>query len=135
MPQTSGLHVAIFQNHDGVYKHWGLFLDGPTKLEKTVFQIMGSSTRYYFEKLNSDARESADLLGLVHLCDVANSHANAIEDAAENMTIHNEAPGYNCQDYVLELLDDLEERGFIDKEDADYRKNRMALERKQEGLD
>lgn len=66
---------------------------------------------------------------------MANSHANAIEDAAENMTIHNEAPGYNCQDYVLELLDDLEERGFIDKEDADYRKNRMALERKQEGLD
>ncbi|OJJ73698.1 hypothetical protein ASPBRDRAFT_74006 [Aspergillus brasiliensis CBS 101740] len=118
MSSTSGLHVAIYHNDGGVYKHWSLFLDGPTKLDKT---------------LNSDARDSADLLELVHLCDVETSDINAIKDAAK-MTIHNETPSYICQDYVLETLDDLVERGIIDAYNAECRKNRMILERKQEGL-
>lgn len=71
---------------------------------------------------------------MVYLCDVPNSKINAIVRAAENTTIHNEIPGYNCQDYVLDLLDALQEEGIVSRNDANYRKNRKTVESKQEGL-
>jgi hypothetical protein len=82
----------------------------------------------------SNPRESTRLAEMVYLCDVDASDIPAIKDAAENAVIHNESPGYNCQDYVLELLDALEEHGIIDNSDANYITNRETLEGKQEGL-
>ncbi|KAI2844078.1 hypothetical protein CBS147321_7948 [Aspergillus niger] len=133
MSSTSGLHVAIY-NDGGIYKHWSLFIDGPTDPEKTILHIMGSSTRYRFEMRNSNARNSTTLLELVYLCHVDNSKISAIKDAAQEITIHNEAPGYNCQDYILELLDELEEKKIIDRSNASYKRNRKKVEDKQEGL-
>lgn len=37
----------------------------------------------------------------------------AIDRLAREAVIHNQAPGYNCQDYVLELLDALERRALL----------------------
>lgn len=59
---------------------------------------------------------------------------DAIKDAAQNAPIHNEYPGYNCQDYVLDLLDDLEEKGIIDKKDKKYQQKKEIVKSKQEGL-
>ena len=87
---------------------------------------MGSSTRYRFEMRNSNARKSKTLSELVYLCDVPASKVNAIKDAAKNAVIHNKFPGYNCQDYVVELLDDFA--------DATYASNKANVKSKQEGL-
>jgi len=83
---------------------------------------------------SSNAHKSATLSEIVHLCDVDASTIAAIKDAAETAVIHNESPGYNCQDYVLDLLDDLEEKNIIDGNNANYRKNKGAVTGKQEGL-
>ncbi|KAK2813227.1 hypothetical protein FQN50_000905 [Emmonsiellopsis sp. PD_5] len=133
MPSTAGLHVAI-HNDGGVYKHWSLFIDGLTDAEKTILHIMGSSTRYRFEMRNSNAHKSVTLSEMVHLCDVDTSMISAVKDAAKSAVIHNEYAGYNCQDYVLELLDDLEEKKIIDGNDANYKKNKEVVKGKQEGL-
>ncbi|CAG8132709.1 unnamed protein product [Penicillium nalgiovense] len=69
MSSTAGIHVAIY-NDGGVYKHWSLFVNGPTDAEQTVLHIMGSSTNYRFEMRASDARKSATLSELIYLCDV-----------------------------------------------------------------
>ena len=53
---------------------------------------------------------------------------------ARAATIHNEAPGYNCQDYVLELLDALEEEELINGNDANYQRQKALIHSKQEGL-
>lgn len=134
MPSPVGLHVAIYKEDEGVYKHWGLFVDGPTKDEKIVFQIEGSSTRFRFEREFSNPRTSEGLLELIYLCHVPVDNIGAIDQAAEGATIHNEYPGYNCQDYVLELLGDLERKGLIDGGDVRYRKQKDLVESKQEGL-
>lgn len=60
---------------------------------------------------------------------------DAIEEAAEQAPIHNEYPGYNCQDYILELLDDLEAKRIIDGKDVSYKKKKGVVQNKQEGLD
>ena len=109
-------------------------MDGPTNTDKIVLQIMGSSTNYRFDPITSDPRESDTLEELIHLCDVPVSKINAIKDTARNAPIHNEYPGYNCQDYVLDLLDDLEEKGIIDKKDKKYQQKKEIVKSKQEGL-
>lgn len=68
------------------------------------------------------------------MCDVPISKVAAIKETAKNATIHNEFPGYNCQDYVLELLDDLEGKKIINGNDANYKKKKELLISKQEGL-
>lgn len=133
MSSVAGLHVAIY-NDGGVYKHWSLFIDGPTKAEQTILHIMGSSTNYRFEMRTSNARESASLLELIHLCDVSASKIDAIKNVAAEAPIFNQYPGYNCQDYVLELLSDLEKRGIIDGREAMYQRQKEVVKSKQEGL-
>lgn len=133
MSPTAKIYVAIYED-EGVYKHWNLFVDGPTDTEKTILQIMGSSTNYRFEMETSNARDIKNHSELIPLCDVPASKIGAIKEAAEQAPIHNGYPGYNCQDYVLELLDDLEERGIIDGRDAEYQKKKEIVRSKQEGL-
>lgn len=133
MSSAIGLNVAIYDNGPA-YKHWSFFIDGPTEAEKIILHAMGSSTRYRFEMRNSNARESATLFEMVHICDVDPSMIRAIKDTAKKAVIHNESPGYNCQDYVLELLDALEEKDIIDGNNADYKRKKRALKGKQEGM-
>ncbi|OJD16821.1 hypothetical protein AJ78_03064 [Emergomyces pasteurianus Ep9510] len=134
MPSTAGLNVAIY-NDTGVYKHWLLFIDGPTEAEKFILQAMGSSGQYRFEMENLDAHKLLNLSEMVHLCDVDTSEISAITDAAKTaIVIRNEYPGYNCQDYVLDLLDGLEEKNIIDAKDENYRKSKEIVKGKQEGL-
>lgn len=71
MSSIAGLRVAIY-NDGGVYKHWSLFIDGPTDAEQTILHIMGSSTNYRFEMRHSNARKSTTLSELIYLCDVPN---------------------------------------------------------------
>ena len=52
-----------------------------------------------------------------------------------NAPIHNQYPGYNCQDYVLELLDDLEGKGIVDGNDRGYRNMKEVLSSRQDGLE
>ena len=133
MSSTSELSVAIY-NAEGIYKHWNLFIDGPTPEKKIILQALGSSTRYRFDESNYNARASSDLIELVYLCHVPNSSISAIQNAAREVVIHNEFPGYNCQDYVLELLDILEQKGLINGTDAGYERRKQTVVDKQEGL-
>lgn len=131
MSSSVGLYVAIY-SEGGVYKHWSLFIDTPEDSEKTILHIMGSSTNYYFDMRTSDARRSKSLSELVFLCRVDAAAVGAIKDAGKKAVIHNEFPGYNCQDYVIELLDALEEEEIIDGKDKDYKKNKDKAKAKVE---
>lgn len=133
MASTTRLCVAIYDD-GGVYKHWSLFIDGPTDAEQTIVHIMGSSTNYRFDKRESNARKSAALSELIYLCDVPNSKTTMIIEVAEKAPIHNEFPGYNCQDYVLDLLDDLEGRRIINGNDSNYKNQKEVVKVRQEGL-
>ena len=95
---------------------------------------MGYSTNYHFEMRKSDARNSASLAELIEMCVVPASNIRAIKEAGRKTTIANEYPGYNCQDYVLDLLDVLEAKGIIDGDDENYQKKKELVKSKQEGL-
>ncbi|OOG00558.1 hypothetical protein ASPCADRAFT_401539 [Aspergillus carbonarius ITEM 5010] len=133
MSSMADVYVVIYRNR-GLYNHWSLFIDGPTEEEKLILHIVGSSTRYRFEVRDSNAHKSGSLIEKIELCQVDASKTADIHRIAEQQTIHNEAPGFNCQDYVLELLGSLENSGIIDETDPEYMKQKEIVKSKQEGL-
>ncbi|QKX55091.1 uncharacterized protein TRUGW13939_02183 [Talaromyces rugulosus] len=130
---TVSLYVAIY-NDEGVYKHWAFFIDGPTDTQKNVLNIMSSSTQYRFERRHGNEHESEILSKIVYICEMEESKIKTTVKIAKTAVIHNEYPGYNCQDYVLEMLDTLEENGVIDGSDENYKKKKEIVKSKQEGL-
>lgn len=71
---------------------------------------------------------------MVYICEMDASKIKTIVEIAQNAKVHNEYPGYNCQDYVLEMLDALEENGAIDGNDESYKEKKEIIKSKQEGL-
>ncbi|PKX97317.1 uncharacterized protein P174DRAFT_501913 [Aspergillus novofumigatus IBT 16806] len=126
------VYVAI-SDDGGVYKHWALFIDEPGA-DETWLNARGSDGRFRYETEKRDVRRDESPVELVYLCDVDVAKANMIRDVARKIPVHNEISGWNCQDYVLDLLDELEERKVIDSEDEVYRRQRTYIAEKQEGL-
>ncbi|KAF4220309.1 hypothetical protein CNMCM8980_007814 [Aspergillus fumigatiaffinis] len=126
------VYVAI-SDDGGVYKHWALFID-QAEAEATLLNVRGSDGRFRYETEKRDVRYDESLVELVYLCDVDVAKANTIRNIARTIPVHNEISGWNCQDYVLDLLDELEERKVIDGEDELYRMQRTYVAVKQEGL-
>ncbi|KAK9642445.1 hypothetical protein HCH54_007879 [Aspergillus fumigatus] len=129
---TIKVYVAI-SDDGGVYKHWALFLDEP-EADETLLNARGSDGRFRYETEKRDVRHDQSLVELVYLCSVDVAKANMIRDIARSIPVHNEISGWNCQDYVLDLLDELEVRRVMGSEDEVYRMQRTFIAGKQEGL-
>jgi hypothetical protein len=85
---TAGLYVTVHKG-GGVYKHWRLYIDGPSKSEKVIYQVMGSSTRYRFETRQENCREADDLIEMIRLCNVDPAKIGVIDRLAWEAVIHN----------------------------------------------
>ncbi|PYI10619.1 hypothetical protein BO78DRAFT_275643, partial [Aspergillus sclerotiicarbonarius CBS 121057] len=137
---TSKLSIAISIG-ESIYKHWSLSLSTTNtktnpQTKNLTFQILGSSNRYRFDINHNQTNPLAsnDLIQMIYLYDVDTSHLQTIRSIAEKTVIHNEIPSYNCQDYVLDLLDLLEKSGVIDNQDEGYVRNKGVVKGMQEGL-
>lgn len=129
------MSVAILDD-GGVFKHWGIFIEKPKAEESVLLQVMGSDGRFRYEPETKDVRNSSTrtLEELVYLCDVDVAEISSIETVASKVTVHSEIRGWNCQDYVLDLLDALENEEIVDKEDAGYKSQKSLVRGKQEGF-
>lgn len=131
MSSTVLLSVAIYPN-PGI-KHWSLYIETPDDSEKTIIHLLGARQNYFLNvRTPSDARRSVSLEKLVELCRVDASKVEAIKNAAYQLPIRNAVADYSCQDFVIELLNGLEEDGIIDSSSEDYVKSRQDLGRRRE---
>ncbi|KAJ6086130.1 hypothetical protein N7486_010411 [Penicillium sp. IBT 16267x] len=130
---TIPLYVAITQG-DGAFKQWGLFIDEENQQNKTVLQVKGSDGRFRYEPETKDARNSPDLIDLIYMCNVDVTKANDIKKIASGLAVLNDISGWNCQDYVLDLMEALEEKGVLDGRDGAYRRHIDFVRGIQEGL-
>ncbi|KAJ5795720.1 uncharacterized protein N7518_004260 [Penicillium psychrosexuale] len=133
MSSTVSIYVAISVS-EGVYKHWGVFIDAPQEEDKIFLQVAGSDGRFRYELEATDVRQSERLVELLFLYDMDVTEINSIQTVASQVTVHNEIRGWNCQDYVLDLLEALEKEGIVNGKDAGYKKQKDLLHGKQEGL-
>ncbi|RJE21527.1 hypothetical protein PHISCL_06131 [Aspergillus sclerotialis] len=112
--QTLSIYVVIFPR-DTPYKHWSLFVDGPSADMKVQHQIVGPNWNGYFEyKKADDLREGRYPFDLIFLCKVSVVHFDRINFIAENMPVCKYRREWDKQAYVLHLIEQLENDGLID---------------------
>ncbi|CAI7597586.1 unnamed protein product [Penicillium discolor] len=124
MSSAVSIYVAISIS-DGVYKHWGVFIDAPREEDKIFLQVAGSDGRFRYELETRDVPRSEGLVELLPLYDVDVAEIDSIKTVASQVTVHNE---------IRDLLEALEKEAIVNSKDARYKKQKDLLCGKQEGL-
>ncbi|KAJ5383819.1 hypothetical protein N7517_001730 [Penicillium concentricum] len=131
MASTIPLFVAIYDN-PGIM-HWSLYLEADNDDDKTIIHVLGARQKYFPNiRTPSDARNSSSLIELLYLCQIDASKIEIIKNIAYDTPIHNEMADWSCQDYVLDILERLEDAFMIDATDNDYIIKREAVAAKRE---
>ncbi|GAB1195710.1 hypothetical protein APSETT444_004973 [Aspergillus pseudonomiae] len=120
-----GVHVAIITD-EGVFKHWAIFIDEPHASEKIMLQARGSDGRFRYEPEYGDARCLSGLHELVFLFDVKDIETGRLKAIAGGLPVRSDIHGWNCQDWVLDFLDTLEEEDIIDGKDSGYKERKLS---------
>lgn len=124
------LKVAIYEN-PGI-KHWSLFIDAADRDDKTTIQLLGAQQKYFCQvSARSDSSISNSLIELCSLCKIDASKIETVKNIAWDTPVRNGESDYSCQDFVLEVLDRLEESGII-LNGGDYQSNKEAVKAKRE---
>jgi hypothetical protein len=126
--------VAIY-NGGGVFKHWALFVEdekGPTR--SFIVHVMGSSRRFRYEQIYSNAYTSQALLELIKVGHVHQNNLSLLRHTARLVRIRNDDPTWNCQDFVWTVLEALAETEVIDGDDEIYITGREIVWSRMEGL-
>lgn len=106
------ISVAIYSN-PGI-KHWSLLAEGLTPDSKCMIHLLGARYRYFLNiRTRSDARQSRSLERIVYLTQVDAGKLPTILAVAHQTQIRNDVDDYSCQDFVIELMEKLEEEGVI----------------------
>ncbi|KAK2780745.1 hypothetical protein FQN53_001013 [Emmonsiellopsis sp. PD_33] len=131
MAPTIPLKTAIYEN-PGI-KHWSLFIGARDETRKTVIQLLGARQRYFLDvKTPSDAGILNSLIELHPLCEIDEPRIDDITNIAWDTPVRNDKSDYSCQDFILEILERLEEEHIIAAENGDYQRNKNALTAKRE---
>ena len=130
MPSTIPLKVAIYEN-PGI-KHWSLFIDAADSDNKTIIHLLGARQKYFREvRTRSDAAVSNSLIELCSVCEMDASKLETVKNIAWETPVRNEESNYSCQDFVLEVLERLEDEGII-IDRGDYQRKMETIKAKRE---
>ncbi|GKZ26437.1 hypothetical protein AbraIFM66951_007861 [Aspergillus brasiliensis] len=132
-PAKCALWVTIGRATAGL-KPWMLLIDAPTYTEKLMIHLVGSPTAYRVEKRFWTDYDENRVEYWAYLGDIPNSDTvyDKIIQAGEGAEIDNDDPSYNCQDYILDVLEELERLKIVSKRNSVYRENKWNLESKKE---
>ena len=110
------LFVAMYRPVTGNYEHWALYLDTKDK----IYEVTGTSPHFRRNvipgKPTSTNRHKRSIF--VHPIKLFDS--TAFEKAVAAVRLENSISHWNCQDYVIEVLDKLEDECMIDGDDKAY---------------
>lgn len=123
------VYIAIFSkspNNDmPLYKHWALAVidtwrdeKGEEYDESLKIQAMGSSGNYRLDMQLSNAKEDECMIKMVPICRIYESMRVPLVVAAEQVAIRDYDLTWNCQNFVLDLLEHLRNEGLLAFSDA-----------------
>ena len=113
MPNTAQLEVVFFKLIEGNFDHWALWLHhGPIGYNK-LFQVAGDYTEMEAQALDEDPRENVRFYQRIAIGDILHSDIPSLETCVQRVPVQNGVALWDCQDYVLDVLDALEIDGFV----------------------
>lgn len=124
------VYVAIWKPlYGGNYQHWALYIDSD---EPLVIEVIGEHPSFEPSTSNFRAEDfpARSFLEKHYLGVVSRDDVPGISEIASRVAVDNETVQWDCQDYVLEILDALEEVYYLDRDEEEYRDAREMLNEK-----
>ncbi|KAE8353428.1 hypothetical protein BDV28DRAFT_148086 [Aspergillus coremiiformis] len=119
------LYVAFYRPRYGNYEHWALQLksDGLS----IIFEVIGQHPQFERDILYVKPESSKSFAGKTYVGTISDSDIQMVKEAAESVAVDNETVEWDCQDYVLELLEQLQEDHVLEEDDEDYQEAMKEL--------
>ncbi|KAJ5795583.1 uncharacterized protein N7518_004123 [Penicillium psychrosexuale] len=95
-----------------------------------IFEVVGQHPNFIRNVLKAKAEKSKSFLGKEYVGVIGKADIERIKNVASAIPVDNETVEWDCQDYVLEILDKLEDEFILEEDDEDYREARSVLKEK-----
>ncbi|BCS25490.1 uncharacterized protein APUU_50201S [Aspergillus puulaauensis] len=122
------LSVAIYRPRYGNFKHWALHLH--TGSEDLVFEVDGEHP--LFTKVTSTGKptDNESFLESLHVGEIGIPDIPTVRRIVDEARVDNETLEWDCQEYVLEILEACEVEAVLEEEDPDYAEVKEILRRR-----
>lgn len=115
---TPKLFVAFYRPRYGNYQHWALYIESGQ--EHFIFEVIGQHPIFKRNVVMADPKRSRSLRQLLFVAMICDDDIERVKSAAQDVSVDNQTAEWDCQDYVLDILDKLEEDFVLDADDEEY---------------
>ncbi|PYH92378.1 hypothetical protein BO71DRAFT_26457 [Aspergillus ellipticus CBS 707.79] len=122
------LYVAFYRPRYGNYQHWALYIDDDK--ESIIFEVTGQHPNFQRNVVYARPDASRSYVSNVYVATLRDDDIADVKEAARQVRVDNDTVDWDCQDYVLELLDKLEDEFILEENDEDYREARKELKKR-----
>ncbi|PYH28453.1 uncharacterized protein BO87DRAFT_216566 [Aspergillus neoniger CBS 115656] len=112
------LAVAIYHPRYGNFQHWALHLHSNT--EDLIFEVDGEHPTFQKVVSNGLPSDNMGFIESIFVCQIGSPDIPTVKDVVDATPVDNETLEWDCQDYVLEILEGCEKEAVLEDEDADY---------------
>lgn len=124
------LYVVYYRPRYGNFQHWALYVESEKEKENLIFEVTGQHPNFRRNVVNARPDRSRSYIGKTFVAVLGEDSVQDVQSAAKSVVVDNETVEWDCQDYVLEVLDKLEDEFVLDGDDEDYREAREDLKKK-----
>ena len=124
MPRAR-LYVAIYRAVHGNYEHWALYLENGT--EHKVYEVVGEHPQFQPNVVSGKPTSTSRHKKNIVVDDISANDVKELEKVISLTEVKNSVVHWNCQDYVLEILDKLAEECIVDEDEDEYKNARKEL--------
>ncbi|CAG7941665.1 unnamed protein product [Penicillium nalgiovense] len=119
------LSVVFYRLRYGNFLHWALHIEKGE--EHHIIDVDGEHAQFKRNTFMENPKESDTFLRQFFVAVLGEDDVERVKSAAQTVPVDNETIEWDCQDYVLEILDKPQEGLVLDKDDEDYMDVREIL--------
>ncbi|KAL3479654.1 hypothetical protein BJX99DRAFT_66836 [Aspergillus californicus] len=119
------LFVAFYHPRYGNFQHWALHLH--TDSEDLIFEVDGEHPCFTKATTHGKPTDSDTLIESLFVGDIGIPDSPTVKQIVEEARVDNETLEWDCQDYVLEILEACEREAILEEYDMDYAEVKQIL--------
>ncbi|MCJ1230280.1 hypothetical protein MMC12_006952 [Toensbergia leucococca] len=112
------LHVAMYRPAVGNYEHWALYFEN--RSEHKIYEVTGEHPHFKPNVIPGKPTSTNRHRRTIFVSDINETDIPEFEKAISAVKPQNSISHWNCQDYVIEVLEKLEEECVVDEDNKAY---------------
>ena len=118
----------MYKPIEGNHLHWALYLEDGSR--RSIYEVLGEHPHFKANIITGKTPEhSVRHQRSIFVYEINSPDLPAFEESVSSVKQQNDVVHWNCQDYVMEVLEHLEEECIIDGEDKVYIKAKEEVKR------